>query len=1144
MAENFLSSANEPEVVTPESARADLAKEQAKQRESESYLRWGVGQVYDLFDGPAASVSRDDVKALQQETERLKSRNSWESGSAEFVKSACLFLPGGRWTTASVFAADQARLADDWKLQLLDGTLGFAKGAVTKTAFDFAGKINNVGGKALAMGLGSRVIDIGLTRESYRDLKTGEYAGFGSWSDAGTSLTNVGKNLWLGAVNPTSLTMDIAIMGSAHYGMKGLAALDKGLGTAMAKSPYLNTTLTGTTFGLMTGFMQDLHSQYKEGHTLLNLDLWRLGENTVRKGAIDTLAAATAGGFARVGASFKASERQASVPELTRSEKPVRASDSPVEHATDSLRRIIEAGQERPSGIFERGLDAAEPSVLELSRRITGYTVENIPFRVSSGASNVSFESPTAYQETATKVVEVPSRVYSIEGHDTKIVVPESYARQQDAVLSVRLQLEGGEPIPGTQRVNLHMLDRALPVDMVRILDDMVDSSLVESIVLHPEPASNPMDRWHAKAAGEPGFVSAASANELNRSIDIFGRNNDASLPKEFTHEFTHLLKAAYPVESRLYDIASALEKTLPRPRAGVDAHENWSVGVGECILSPDRAVFREFAEHSPVKTWIASQALAKALDRSGTNGPAQQEIAERLKIVEREIKPKAIEQLMQAVRSGSPDVANPATRLLVTMGEGSHLRPLTLDILDLSGEPIGDWHLANLNGLRARHVNLSGVPEVTKLDWLSPQSVESLNLAGTRVRDGSLWILESAPNLRYLDLRGTNVGNGALGYLSAAKDLNTLVLRGTQMDAPTVARLQSRLPDTRILHAGQSIGSSVPPDMVHALTTPKPVADLTRQHATDRMPADTKPISAAPEVELSADAGQMLLAMEAQAKPFGMRLKNLYRGAKALGPAEFDKTIDFLLARNKTWKGLEADVRQRIREEIKAKLDEQFAPTQKELVVKARAQAKENGECYLKDLKADVIVGDGRTLTVEEVVRNLNDHVGAETRAKLERHGHDLEAYADAIKDSSFAHLKPVRVLGVGFESVAIQMDNGMVLKLTRQVVDVSENFESWGTRPGDAPLFGLDEHGKLEPGKISELSLPGDQVLLAYLQPAAETMEAKILAHPDLRRFLKTLPTSKEWDDTSAEQFGIIYDGPHDRVGHLVLLDYGAVK
>ncbi len=483
------------------------------------------------------------------------------------------------------------------------------------------------------------------------------------------------------------------------------------------------------------------------------------------------------------------------------------ASAHRAEHPAWSTRQPSRLLSERPSDILRSGLVESERSqpldmpvlkslpLSELGQRLKLTAIDVEPLRIRSNLPQeaVDFSCANRFLDSATEVVNTTVRIYSVSGHETRIVVPEYYAAELDVVRSLRLGMERGSSGRLSTPPDMSLLKRALPEDYIAHLDALPDPNLVKRIVISPE--ANPADLWHGRSAKVEGFVSAASANEQTGEITFFRRDADRDIGLEMNHEWSHLLRNEQPVLARLFDIGSQLEKTAPRERANVDAHENWSVGIGENLLNPLEYTFRQYAAHSPIKTWVAAEALQRSLSQSGQTGPAQFALQLRLATIAQEVAPAAVQKLNSIAYGGTPESAA-AGILLVHMNKAAELR---VDALNLSNEPLGDRHMSQLAQLNLRHLDISGT-YVSELSFASNMPLSTLDISGTRITTSSLRPLRNS-QVENLKLANTKVDDGAVGLLSNLNQLKLLDIRGTHITATGISALRRSMPTCVITH-------------------------------------------------------------------------------------------------------------------------------------------------------------------------------------------------------------------------------------------------------------------------------------------------------------------------------------------------------
>jgi hypothetical protein len=199
-------------------------------------------QKESYLDGAIDAVWRRDPNATEpQAQDYLK----------QIIKTVPLFM-GGRVALAGAaltHALDQAKPGDDLGTQLLDGSLGAAKGAGTKAMFDKIGSWDmSFVAKGLGMGMTARTLEVGLSRETY--LHDGQF-----------SLRHA-RSTMMDALGQKQLVADAAIAGIGFGALRGMNRA--GL-TGVMESRLGGTVLAGTVFGGSAGAFQEFQRQSAQG---------------------------------------------------------------------------------------------------------------------------------------------------------------------------------------------------------------------------------------------------------------------------------------------------------------------------------------------------------------------------------------------------------------------------------------------------------------------------------------------------------------------------------------------------------------------------------------------------------------------------------------------------------------------------------------------------------------------------------------------------------------------------------------------------------------------------------------------------------------------------------------------------------------
>lgn len=201
--------------------------------------------------------------------------------STGFLKTTALFLRGkvGLAGTVALFALDQICPKDSLSNQLTDLALGATKGALLRSTYAGLGQIEaGIAAKGVTLGTTSRLLDFGLSRQTYLDATTGTYS-------VGTGF----NKLLHTTLDRGALTSDVITFGVAHGLIRSTNAFT---GNAIKHSPLLSTMLTGSTFGLSSGAAGEVIRQSQSGESF---DLSKILARGLVQGTIDTFAAAAGG---------------------------------------------------------------------------------------------------------------------------------------------------------------------------------------------------------------------------------------------------------------------------------------------------------------------------------------------------------------------------------------------------------------------------------------------------------------------------------------------------------------------------------------------------------------------------------------------------------------------------------------------------------------------------------------------------------------------------------------------------------------------------------------------------------------------------------------------------------------------------------
>lgn len=295
----------------------------------------------------------------------------------------------------------------------------------------------------------------------------------------------------------------------------------------------------------------------------------------------------------------------------------------------------------------------------------------------------------------------VSLRVYEVMGRDTKITVPETYARQLDEVRTLRRDVELAQSetarAEATRKLEEHPLkDRALPEDIVQMLEQLPQSDLITRIELQGEPGLT--DLHSRYKYNDPNFVAAARVGE-DGHITLLQAEMNTALTTYVTHELTHLTRWSNKVNSRLFDQASSVDLVElntnhaetrlarriepraddvegqsiyhPSEHASRNLDEGWAVAKGEELMHPDADHMSFYARKAPVRALVLSKAMADGANHAIAHGdsPMSRIILERARVLDNGVRPTALSILQERLVNGSAQQRVDAADLIGTFG-------------------------------------------------------------------------------------------------------------------------------------------------------------------------------------------------------------------------------------------------------------------------------------------------------------------------------------------------------------------------------------------------------------------------------------------------------------------------------------------
>lgn len=237
----------------------------------------GMQETSSKFDEAIKKGDKDTMQSLYYaDMEQRKSENSISKYSSAMLKTGFLFGGGklGLAGLTTVSSTDEARPADPFQRQLLDATLGAAKGIATRFAFEaIKGQTWDPIAKGWTFGMSDRFIDAGLSATTYENQA-------GEWD-----LMKGAQRTFSSVLSPQSLIVDGATV-AAPYAV--LYPLNNYLGGAIFKHPLGAKITMAAVSGLTSGSLKELNSQQDIG---MKIDWMRVAKRGGEKSALDAISA-------------------------------------------------------------------------------------------------------------------------------------------------------------------------------------------------------------------------------------------------------------------------------------------------------------------------------------------------------------------------------------------------------------------------------------------------------------------------------------------------------------------------------------------------------------------------------------------------------------------------------------------------------------------------------------------------------------------------------------------------------------------------------------------------------------------------------------------------------------------------------------
>jgi hypothetical protein len=352
------------------------------------------------------------------------------------------------------------------------------------------------------------------------------------------------------------------------------------------------------------------------------------------------------------------------------------------------------------------------------------------------------------------RVVEQPSPYDQISLADRMAIAPRLNSGDATVLAAYMTPAEITKSVPviqaGHTLVKHPLANRALPEDLVPILQSLPNPNLIKEIVLLDTPDYS---NGYFSAKFEQANFRAAADVSHDGVVTHYEGNRGKSLLEYTYHEWAHLTKWASPELSKIFDMATIVDRVGPnidykatraarnddpnhpdvvkntifysREHACRTADENWAVAKGELFMSPDVDGLWEFAHQAPVRALALSTALESSFVQRGRGPRTEQDkvLFERIKAVDHISRPLAIKALSEHLQSGSVEQRFAAAKLLGLYGDGTATGALRKAAQNPKNNVMPDWE--NFDGpINPLKENPNAKPE-------PPTTVASLALDG-----------------------------------------------------------------------------------------------------------------------------------------------------------------------------------------------------------------------------------------------------------------------------------------------------------------------------------------------------------------------------------------------------------------------------
>lgn len=697
----------------------------------------------ELKSGDQKALAETKAEIIQQvkvDRDKLGWKDDVTHYSSSALKTATLFLRGrvALAGTVTLYGLDQANPNDSLNTQLVDLTLGGAKGGAMKFVLQALGERPiGAASKGVAMGLANTACEIGLTRKTYLDR------------DGAFNLNTGLEHIVSSSLDLKARAVDGGVFLFAH-GLSGAA--NKFSNGALESSPLWNTVFTGGTFGLSSGATGEYMRQKETGE---GFNLNKIISCGLKQAVVDSIASVPGGLQARslvhqkLAASTEtttssSSHRLDSIsqtlqiqPLLERPNQPLMRSPAESKltknivqdaslgrHQAGSIRApgnpAIEDGRlERPdsnrkeqaSRNASSPVERAEREPFELKTKksidwdaegamdivplpegrmeilkdkLGHYTVVTEEFPRPIEGDTATYKNWSDFHDRGLQWESRPIRVYEIKGSPVEISMREALAPEIEKVRELETQREQSPTAELSQKLSeLPMFENLRPEHIAQMLSELPDGGVIftKRVNLRYGEVSA-YDRWHQQSYDKT-FKTAGYASREGE-IDLFSTKRDSleRVRHLLFHEWAHLVKFALPAESNLFNLATVLEEHgwAQRRYARKDTEENWAVHF-EKALRANGDHLLELEIEAPIRLAVFGRALKYTLEAvpEANRSPHHEQYQKRLKFITEEVVPEAIDRLWQLQYSDNARYRKISAQLLGHLGGEADLDSLTM---------------------------------------------------------------------------------------------------------------------------------------------------------------------------------------------------------------------------------------------------------------------------------------------------------------------------------------------------------------------------------------------------------------------------------------------------------------------------------